>query len=618
METLRMTSPDLTAANIEKIAELFPSVVTESRDEDGNLHRAIDFDLLRQELSPEIVEGPQERYQLDWPGKRAALFAANAPIAKTLRPDRDESVDFDTTKNLFIDGDNLDVLKLLQESYLGKVKLIYIDPPYNTGNDFVYNDDFAESTEEYLARSGQVDEGGSRLIANPESSGRYHSDWLSMMYPRLRLARNLLSEAGSIFVSCDYHESGNLRCLLDEVFGASNLVAEFIWQHSIQPKGYTDTASVHHNTVYCYQRGANFSLRPLERTAEHNRNYRNPDDDPRGPWRPGDVRNALYRPNLRYTLATPSGRAIEPPANGWRWSKETMAEKIASGEVVFNADETAITRKIYLDTVGGRAVETLWLGKEVGTTREAASELKQLFDGETPFDTPKPMKLMQRIMWIGGVDDGDTVLDFFAGSGTTAHAVMAQNAEDGGARQFILVQLDEPMDRAAKGAAYESIAAVARERVRRAGRAIRDSAGLTGESLDIGFRALRLDTSNRNDLFRTPEESDQTSLDSLEGSVKADRSAEDLLFQVLLEWGLDISLPIATESIEGHGVYIVDDGVLMACLEPSVGPNLIEQIARRQPLRAVFLDYGFRDDAARINAQQIFRELSPSTDIKVI
>lgn len=615
-----MTSPDLTDVNIDKLAELFPSVVTETADSDGNPKKAIDFDLLRQELSDHVVEGPQERYQLDWPGKRAAAFTANAPIAKTLRPVREESVDFDTTKNLFIEGDNLDALKLLQESYLGKVKLIYIDPPYNTGNDFVYPDSFAQTSADYLKESGQSRDDGVQLVANAETNGRYHSDWLSMMLPRLKLARALLSDDGAIFVSCDYHESGNLRALLDEVFGRSNFIAELIWQHSVQPKGYTDTVSVHHNTIYCYRRGESFALQALERTAEHNRNYRNPDNDPRGPWRAGDVRNALYRPNLRYQLTTPSGRLINPPENGWRWSRETMQEKIDTGEIKFNAEETSITRKIYLDTLEGRAVESLWLGSEVGTTREAANEVKKLFDGKAVFDTPKPTKLMEQLLWIAGVGEGDIVMDFFAGSGTTADAVLRANAKDGKDRSWILVQLPELLPATSEAAklGYSDIAELSRERIRRAGLRAAEDAGLASAHLDTGFRALVIDTTNMVDVHRSPTETDQLSLTGLEGNIKSDRSSEDLLFQVLLDWGLDLSMVITVEQIDNHEVLVVEDSALIACLDPEVSPELVRTIAQREPLRAVFRDSSFASDDARINAEQIFREVSPATDVKAI
>ncbi|MBD7958711.1 site-specific DNA-methyltransferase [Microbacterium sp. Sa4CUA7] len=615
-----MTSPDLTDANIEKLAELFPTVVTESVDADGNVTMAVDFDLLRQELSDHVIEGSQERYQLDWPGKRASAVEANIPISKTLRPNAEESVEFDATENLFIEGDNLDALKLMQESYLGKIKLIYIDPPYNTGSDFVYSDSFSQTVDDYLRESGQSDEIGARLISNAETNGRYHSDWLSMMFPRLRLARSLLSDDGAIFVSCDYHESANLRSLLDEVFGRSNFIAELIWQHSVQPKGYTDTVSVHHNTILGYRRGEAFALQPLERTPEHNVNYRNRDDDPRGPWRAGDVRNALYRPNLRYQLATPSGGVIDPPENGWRWSRETMQLKIETGEVVFNESETSITRKIYLDTLEGRAVESLWLGSEVGTTREATTEVKRLFDGKAVFDTPKPTKLIEQLLWIAGVGEGDIVMDFFAGSGTTADAVMRANAKDGKNRSWILVQLPEtlpPTSEAAKQG-FSTIAELARERVRRASKRASEESGLNRAHFDSGFRALTVDTSNMIDVLRAPDETGQLDLAELEENIKPGRTGEDLLFQVLLDWGLDLSMSIDRVSIHGHEVFRVEDGALIACFDGEVSPELVRAIADEKPVRVVFRDSAFGSDDARINAEQVFREVSPATDVKAI
>ncbi|WP_420453844.1 site-specific DNA-methyltransferase [Ilumatobacter sp.] len=620
MDKLKTYSADLVERNVNLIAELFPEVASERLDDGGNPVVAVDFDLLRQELSDHVVDGMQERYQLDWPGKRAAQLAANAPVAKTLRPTRDESVSFDTTKNLFIEGDNLDALKLLQESYLGKIKLIYIDPPYNTGNDFVYNDDFAASSGGYLSQSGQTDDDGARLSTNTETNGRFHSDWLSMIYPRLRLARSLLSDDGSIFVSCDFHESGNLRILLDEVFGRYNFVAEFVWQHSVQPKGYNKKVSVHHNTIYCYRRGEAFSLRALERTAEHNRNYRNPDNDPRGLWRAGDVRNALFRANLRYPLPTPNGGVIEPPDNGWRWSRETIQAKIDSGEIVFNDDQTSITRKIYLDTLEGRAVESLWLGTQVGTTRDAAKEVKQLFDGKALFDTPKPTKLIEQILWIAGVDEGDVVMDFFAGSGTTADAVLRSNARDGKDRSWILVQMAEelPANSDARELGYGDIANLARERVRRAGARVVENAGLTGSRLDVGFRAMTVDSTNVTEVMQLPDNITQSTLSGLENSIKPGRTGEDLLFQVLLSWGLDLSMGIRVEAIDGHEVFVVEEGALIACFDRQVGPELVRGIADREPLRVVLRDSCFASDADRINAEQIFTEVSPSTDVKVI
>jgi adenine-specific DNA-methyltransferase len=613
-----MTSPDLTAANIEKIAELFPSVITESRDAEGNVDGAIDFDLLRQELSDHIVEGPQERYQLDWPGKREAAFAANAPIAKPLRPVREESVDFDTTKNLFIEGDNLDALKLLQESYLGKVKLIYIDPPYNTGNDFVYRDDFVESAGKYLTRSAQAGDDGVKLVANPESNGRFHSDWLSMMYPRLKLARNLLASDGLMCISIDDVEDSSLDRIGREVFGESNFVAQVIWKHTERSKNDELYFLRHHNYLVLFRRSPELPRFRLARKDDDNRAYRNPDNDPRGAWRAGDVRSPNPRPSLRFNVPTPGGGLLGPPENGWRWNLEEMGKKIATGEIVFRDSESRIVRKIYLEDQDGRTPETVWSSVDAGTTREANGEIKNLF-GSAVFDTSKPTRLIRRLIELID-DDSALVLDFFSGSSSTAHAVIAQNAEDGGSRRFMMVQIDEDVNDGTEASkmGYVTISSLSRERIRRAGTKTRDQAGLGAEGLDAGFRALKVDTTNMVDVSRMPDETDQQQLAGLEDSVKPGRTGEDLLFQVLLDWGLELSMPISVEKIEGHEVFVVEDNALIACFDAEIGPEMVRAIAQRKPLRAVFRDSGFASDDARINADQVFHEVSPSTDVKAI
>lgn len=620
-----MTSPDLTAANIDKLAELFPSVITETLDADGNLKKAVDFDLLRQELSDHVVEGPQERYRLDWPGKREAAFAANAPIAKTLRPIREESVDFDTTKNLFIEGDNLDALKLLQESYLGKVKLIYIDPPYNTGNDFVYDDQFAETVDEFLVRSGQTDDTGVRLISNPQTNGRFHSDWLSMMYARLKLARNLLTDDGALLASIDDGESATLRLVLDEIFGASNYIGTFIWKsrQNVDSRNVSNL-SIDHEYVHAYARDRNrfaFVGQDIDQGK-----YNNPDNDPRGPWMSNNIlglADATRRPNLHYEITDPaSGRTFAPPADsGWRYAKETMATKIAEGRILFPANVTGRPReKLFV-----RELRTLKtgvssvLGSEAGFTLNGTREVRKIFGGKY-FDFPKPLNLMSLLVaQVAGNPDA-VVLDFFAGSGTTAHAVMALNAADGGRRRFIVAQLDEPLAPTsdAVAAGYRSIAELTRERLRRAGSAVLESAGLNGDRLDVGFRTLKIDTTNMADVFRTPDETEQEALRGLQMSVKTGRSGEDLLFQVLLDWGLEPTMPLNREKLEGHEVFVVEDDALIACFDSEVSPELVRAVAKREPLRAVFRDSGFASDDARINAEQIFREISPATDVKAI
>lgn len=613
-----MKSVDLTQKNIEKIAELFPNVITEVRDENGKLKRAIDFELLKQELSDIVVEGDKERYQLMWPGKKQAILNANTPIDKTLRPVKEDSVDWDTTQNLYIEGDNLEVLKLLQESYLNKIKCIYIDPPYNTGKDFIYKDDFKESTEEYLEESGQVDEEGNRLFQNTESNGRFHSDWLTMMYSRLKIARNLLRDDGVIFISIDDNEIDNLKKICDEIFGSDNFIANVIWQHSIQPKGYLGKFSVHHNFILVYAKSINYSLESLDRTEEHNKAYSNPDNDPRGPWRPGDVRNSLYRPNLIFDIITPSGKVIKPPKNGWRWSKETIEKKISTGEIIFNADETKIIRKIYLKDLKGRAPETIWFGKDVGTTRDGNKILKELFDNVVPFDTSKPVGLIKRILELSTREESDDiVLDFFSGSATTAHAVMQLNAEDGGNRKYIMVQLPEPTDENSEAykAGYKNICEIGKERIRRAAKKIKDE---TGADIDYGFRVFRVDSSNMKDVYYTPDKLGQGDILNLASNIKEDRTSEDLLIQVMLELGLELSLPMETKQIEGKTVHYVAGNSLVACFDEDVPESVIRKIAEDKPLRVVFRDSSFKDDPARINVEELFKMLSPGTEIQVL
>jgi adenine-specific DNA-methyltransferase len=645
MENLRMTSPDFTDANIEKLADLFPSVVTEIVDEDGVSKKAIDFDLLRQELSDHVVEGPQERYHLDWPGKRAAAFTANAPVAKTLRPVRDESLNFDTTKNLFIEGDNLDALKLLQESYLGKVKLIYIDPPYNTGNDFVYEDDFAESTLEYLLKSSQLDADGARLVANPESNGRFHSDWLSMIYPRLKLARTLLSPDGLFVASIDSHETHNLRKLCDEVFGERNFVAEAIVVASPRGRQSDSFLAGVHDTLLIYARDRATAVvggRPLEVDQRGEFKLNDPE---LGPYRllglrqRGTASKRSDRPEMYFPFyVAPNGEAIslEPQpgwsqvlprkADGtdgrWAWGKERCSKlnHLLVARWIERRNEFDIFQKDALLREGSerqRKFKTLWDSKGFDN-QNGTQETKAILEGDF-MSYPKPVALMREICLLG-VPDGGTIVDLFAGSGTTAQAVIETSAADGKSRQFVLVQLDEelPDSSPARNAGYRTIADVSRERVRRAGRRIVEDAGLAAGGYDIGFRALRVDTTNMADVLRTPDEVDQQTLAGLESSVKLDRTGEDLLFQVLLDWGLELTMAVTAEKLEGHEVFVVEDGALIACFDSTVTPELVRIIAKRQPLRAVFRDSGFASDAARINAEQIFREISPSTDVKAI
>lgn len=644
MDKLKMHSADLSRQHIDKIAEMLPTVVVESVDGEGNSVRAIDFDLLRQELSDHVVEGPQERYRLDWPGKREALFAANAPIAKTLRPVREESVDFDNTQNLFIEGDNLDALKLLQESYLGKVKLIYIDPPYNTGNDFVYNDSFADTVDGHLLKSGQSDEDGTRLVANPESAGRYHSDWLSMLYPRLKLARNLLTDDGVLFVSIDDHESANLRRLGDEVFGPQGFVAQIAVQVNPRGRHLDRFVAKTHESIMVFVRNENSkAITGIEKEGRMADEYDRVDD--RGPYRLLGLRNRNQsfnpqtRPNLYYPLyVSPETGRVSLSSEGnysvevlpdapdgtptcWTWGQGRISSDGALLVAERSGAEWRIYRKDYLHGEDGQVAKTLvkslWADKEFSNDH-GRKAVKDLF-GAAVMDFPKSTHLMQRLVEIG-CGPSDIVLDFFAGSSSMAHAVMLANGIDGGRRRFIMIQLDESagMTSEASKAGFQTISALSRERIRRAAVAVADGAEPIDDGLDLGFRSFRVDGTNMADVFRTADGVDQGQLDLQAGSIKPDRTSEDLLFQVLLDWGLELTMMISTEEVGGHEVFVVEDGALVACFNDQLDPALIRNIAEREPLRAVFRDSGFASDADRINAEQIFAEVSPSTDVKVI
>lgn len=624
MDKLKMHSPDLSQDNISKIRALFPNCVTESSDDNGKVKLAIDFDQLKQELSDSIVEGPQERYQLNWPGKREALLTANAPIAKTLRPCREESVNFDTTENLFIEGDNLEALKLLQETYLGKVNVIFIDPPYNTGNDFIYNDNFSKKTGEYLEQSKQIDSDKSLLTTNAETDGRYHSNWLSMIYPRLKLSRNLLADNGAIFIAIDDNESDNLIKCCNEIFGENNFIANVAWKHTQQSKNDERYFSRNYNNIIIYRKSDELSGFSLARTEEDNKNYKNPDNDPKGSWRAGDVRSPSYRSTLCFDLTTPSGKLISPPENGWRWSEDTIKEKITSGEIVFSPDEAKIIRKIYLCNQDGRTPENLWLGTDAGTTREANTEIKSLFDGKAVFDTPKPTKLISRIIDLYPKSNNELiVLDFFAGSATTAEAVIKFNNENKTNHKFIMVQLDEPTNIKSEGfkMGYKTISELSRERVRRATLVLKNKENIDN---NLGFRSLRIDSTNMSEVYYNPEKINQEDMFAQVEKIKEDRTDEDLLFQVLLDWGVGLTLPISKQQLSSKDVFFVnanEDGEgadLIACFGKDISNELIKTLAEKQPLRVVFRDDGFANDSVKINVEQIFKQISPMTDVKSI
>ena len=621
MEKLKMHSPNLTQDNIAHIRDLFPGCVTEAKGKDGSVKLAVDFDQLRQELAESIVEGPQERYHLNWPGKREALLTANAPIAKTLRPCREESVNFDDTKNIFIEGDNLDALKLLQENYLGKVKMIYIDPPYNTGNDFIYEDDFAEDTEDYLHRSNQKDEEGNKLVANTTSNGRFHSDWCSMMYSRLRLARNLLDENGAIFISLDDGEIANLRKICDEIFGEDKLIASFIWKSRQNKDNRSKNgASVDHEYVLAYGK----SIRGADRDLT---GYSNPDGDPRGDWTSANMvglATADRRPNLHYDLIDPAtGINYGCPPMGWRYDRNTMAKLIAENRILWPAaSDGRPRRKAFVAELGSEQTGfSSIIGKDI-YTRNGTSDIEALF-GKRVMDFPKPVSLLEELINQANVDSGEIVLDFFSGSATTAHAVLRLNASDGKNRRFVMVQLPQHCDETSEAskAGYATIAEMSKERIRRAGQSIISTASNHENwNKDVGFRVLKIDTSNMADVYYAPDALDKAKFDLFVDNIKPDRTPEDLLFQVMLDWGVDLTLPISKQSIQGKDVFFVDSNALAACFDGhgSIDEAFVKELAKHQPLRVVFRDAGFKDSAVKINVEQIFKLLSPATDIKCL
>jgi adenine-specific DNA-methyltransferase len=625
MDKLKLHTPDFTDANIARIAALFPGCVTEARDDQGRVKRAIDFDLLRQELSDHVIDGPRERYQLDWPGKREALLAANAPIAKTLRPCREESVDFDTTRNLFIEGDNLDALKLLQETYLNQVKLIYIDPPYNTGRDFIYDDDFSEHKSDYLARSNQEDPEGSRLVANTEANGRFHSDWLSMLYPRLKLARNLLRDDGVLFVSIDDNELATLRQLGAEVFGEQNFVATIIWQKVYSPKSSAKWFSEDHDYILIFAKNRLlWEPNSLPRTEEMEKRYKNPDNDPRGPWKSSDLsaRNP-YEAGI-YSITCPSGRVIDGPPRGnyWRYSKPKFEALDADNRIWWGEEGNNIPsiKRFLSEVAAGRTPQTLWFYKDVGHTQDAKKTLLKYVPfahTENVLNSVKPVELLQRILLLATQPDEDAiVLDFFAGSGSSGHAVLAQNQADGGNRRFIGVQVAEPLP--TPEPELGTIFDMGRLRLKNVALALFEQRDPDAAGSPTGFRVLKIDSSNMKDVYYAPDQVKQADLFDHVDNIKPDRTPEDLLFQVLLDWGVDLGLPIAAETLAGRQVFFVDTDALAACFETGVDEPLVRAIAERHPLRVVFRDAGFSDDSMKINVEQIFKTLSPGTEVRAI
>lgn len=671
MEKLKMQTADGVQDNISRIAELFPECITEVSDKMGGVKRSVDFDKLRQLLSSEIVEGNEERYQFTWPDKRKAILAANAPINATLRPCREESVDFDTTQNLYIEGDNLDVLKCLKETYLHKVKMIYIDPPYNTGNDFVYEDDFAESASEYLANSGQFDEQGNRLVTNTESNGRFHTDWLNMIYPRLRVARDLLTEDGVIFISIDENELENLKKVCDEIFGESNFIAEFIW--SAGRKNDSKYISVSHEYVVCYFRNAEYIKehkivwREKKRGLDDIYNiynalvkkygddyaniekelkkwYKNlPDGHPAKDHKHYcrvDKRGIYFADNIswpggggpKYEVLHPLTRKpVKIPSRGWITSEKNLKEWIKEDRVDFGENENSVpTIKAYLKDREYAVPYSVFY-----QDGRAASKRLATLMGDKVFENPKDEEVIERIIEFCGTNDGDIILDFFSGSATTAHSVFLANIEQNLNRRFILVQIPELID-ASKGSEKSkkvaknainlldsmkvphTICEIGKERIRRAGAKIKEENPEKAQKLDKGFRVLKLDSSNMKEVFYSPKDTAQQDLFSLVDNVKPDRTSGDLLFQVMLELGATLDSKIEESMVDGKTIYNVGDGYLVACFDQEVSEDVVKAIAKMQPMYAVLRDTSMADDATTTNFEQIFKTYAPNTTTKIL
>ena len=710
MDHMKFETPDMTAENIDRIAELFPNCITEMRDESGKLKRGINFEMLKQMLLPDVVDG-DECYEFTWVGKKASIVEANKPIRKTLRPCPEESKNWDTTENLYIEGDNLEVLKLLQESYLGKVKMIYIDPPYNTGHDFIYNDRFEMDKQEYQEQIGLFDEEGNKQFTeNTESNPRFHSDWCSMMYPRLMLARNMLADDGVIFISIDDNECADLLKICAEVFGESNFVADISWQRTYSPRNDSKGVVSEVEHIVAYSKHTSWIPNNLPRTADMNSKYKNPDNDV-VPWTSSDAfaPGAATHQGMVYAIQHPfTGELIYPPSGRcWTFSQDQMIgilsewcdyklydlhdeEKRADicgvtrenirrevkGIVLAKPiDESTkiarkryeqgqwpklyftkgglggIRRKIYIEEVGGRLPTNFWPYEKVGHTDEAKKELKNLFDGSAPFDTPKPVRLLDRMLTIA-TDKDSIIMDFFSGSATTAHAVIQKNMQDGGYRKFILIQLPEK----SYSPQYETLCDIGKERIRRAGEMAKEALAKEGTAvramekyrnehgtalgfvysewsdspevvnaknkmandLDIGFRVFKLDDSNMKDVYYTPDEIDQDMIAATESNIKEDRTDLDLLFGCLLDWGLPLSMPYHSETIDGCIVHTYNNGDLIACFNENIPDTVIKEIARRKPLRAVFRDSSFATSPEKINVGEIFKLLAPDTRVKVI
>lgn len=634
MRKIELSTPDGVAENIDKLAELFPQVVTEVQDSDGEIERAVGFDALR-DLLGDVAEGQRERYQFTWPGKREAKAEARRPIHKTMIPEPGKSKDWDTTENLYIEGDNLDALKILKETYAGKVKLIYIDPPYNTGHDFVYDDDFAKTRGEYDAESGEYDEEGGRLVANTEGNGRFHSDWCSMMYPRLLLARDLLTADGVLMISIDDNELTNLSKLCSEIFSDAAIMGAYQWHRRQNPDSRNKTGfSPDNEYVLVVFKSADSRLHGVPIDTDK---YKNPDNDPRGPWASIDLSglaNASQRPNLHYDIVNPATGISYPPnpKRGWSKSPETLAKMISDGRILWpkNPNGRPREKKFLADLGSTMTASSSWLdSKRVGFTTNGTREVSALFD-EKLFDFPKPVSLIEFLVDQGAADRKALVMDFFSGSASTAEAVMRLNTSDGGSRRFVLVQIPESLaqNNAAVEAGFETICDFAEERIRRAGAKIAANINKENEQLelgaepkpypDLGFRVLHIDSSNFKDSYLTPEGTEQADLFDLIDNVKEGRSDLDLLFEVLPKLGIPYSAKIEERILAGKKVFFVDGDKLAACFDANVGSDTIEEMAKAKSWYAVIRDSSMADDATHANYEELFRTYNPDTVPQVI
>ena len=612
---LDLSSVDGTQLNLEALYQIAPSCFTEVKDDKtGELRHVVNFKTLRQLLGDNAVEDADEMYQFTWPGKQEARREAARPTTKTLRPVVEDSVDWDNTQNLYIEGDNLEVLKLLQKSYMGKVKMIYIDPPYNTGNDFVYDDDFAASQDDYDLFTGNIDELGNRYRKNTETNGRFHSDWCSMMYSRLMVARSLLTEDGVIFVSIDDNEQRNLKNICDEIFGSSNFIAQLIWERAYSPKNDAKYISNSHDYVLMYALDLEkFTIGRLPRTEEANARYSNPDNDPRGVWKASDMSVKTYTSSCDYKITTPSGKIVEPPAGRcWSLSAKAFAERLQDNRIWFgpNGDSTPSIKRFLSELkYEGMAPTSILFYKEVGHSQEGAKEVVSLFGNKGVFDGPKPVRLLERLIILANLKSDSIVLDFFSGSATTAHALMKMNSNKNFQCKFILVQLSEEVNDTKKEQEYKNICEIGKERIRRAGKKIKEEFPLTTQNLDTGFRVFRLADSNFEEVKKAPAEYNQSQLDLFLNNVKSDRTDLDLLFGAMLSWGVQLSLPMTSEEVDGKMIYSVNDGDLVACFADDITENIVKAMADKQPLRVLFRDSCFARDDAKINVFETLKQL---------